>query len=181
MARRSARRWAVRTLASRSTGPPIRGRRRFRSRILRRGLKVDPSAGCALPSDDKDLPFTNIALADDAITFGFFKDQASAEGSDPGGAGAFGDTDAYSNASALLGDGYDITGAVDLGPILDEFVDSPSVPDAILGGSPEDLIMGFIADKLSTVAAGIRYEDGYSIQRYSLGISQSDDAAQEST
>ena len=61
---------------------------------------------------------------------------------------------------------------IDLAPILDEFVPGARSTDAILGGSPEELIAPFLADKLGVVAFGIRYEDDTSIQRYVLTLAE---------
>ena len=119
-----------------------------------------------------DLPFTNIELDGDVISYGFFADEEAAEASDPDGAGDFADADAHASGQEALGDDFEYLGAVDLGPILDEYVSGGSVTDAVLGGSPEDLIGGFIAEKLGVVALGQRYEEGVSIQRYVLRLAE---------
>lgn len=122
-------------------------------------------------SSRSDLPFANIELDGDVIRYGFLRDEAAADASDAASAGDFADSDAYAAGQEAIGDDFEYLGAVDLQPILDEFLPSPGVEDAILGGgSPEELIGPFIAGKLGVVAFGQRYEDDVAITRYLLEL-----------
>ncbi|MEJ7876946.1 MAG: DUF3352 domain-containing protein [Solirubrobacterales bacterium] len=133
----------------------------------------DYEVGFTPDSGESDLPFANIELDGDVIRYGFFRDQNAAEDSDLDGAGEFSDTEAYAAGEEAVGDDFEYLGAVDLAPILGEFVPQASIPDAILGGgSPEELIAPFIAEKLGVVAAGVRYEDDLSVQRYVLRLAE---------
>jgi len=137
----------------------------------------DASVGFSVEEVEKttsdDLPFGNVELVDGKIEFGFFESREAAEASSTEDAGAFGDTDGFASADDAMGDEFELVGAVDLGPILDEFVASPSLPDAILGGSsPEALITGFFVDKLGVVAVGQAYSDGYSVQRFAVRLAE---------
>lgn len=131
----------------------------------------DFEVGFTPDSGESDLPFANVELDGDVIRYGFFRDADAAEASDLDAAGEFSETKAYAAGEEAVDEEFDYLGAIDLAPILDEFVPQTSVPDAILGGgSPEELIAPFIAGKLGVVAAGIRYEDDLSIQRYVLRL-----------
>ena len=134
---------------------------------------VGDAAEC-LPSGgaQADLPFTNIELDGEVLRYGFFKDAAAARASDPDSGGDFSDTEAYAAGEEALGDDFEYVGAVDLAPILDEFVRGPSIPEAVIGGSPEEAIGGFLADKLGVVAFGVRYDDETAIQRYVLKLAE---------
>ena len=134
---------------------------------------VGDAAEC-LPSGgaQADLPFTNIELDGEVLRYGFFKDAAAARASDPDSGGDFSDTEAYAAGEEALGDDFEYLGAVDLAPILDEFVRGPSIPEAVIGGSPEEAIGGFLADKLGVVAFGVRYDDETAIQRYVLKLAE---------
>ena len=118
------------------------------------------------------LPFVNVELDGDVIRYGFFTDEEAAAGSDPDSAGEFGETEAYVAGEEALGDDFEYIGAVDLAPILDEFVGGAGIDDVISGASPEELIAGFLAQKLGVVAFGIRYEDDAAIQRYVLSLAE---------
>lgn len=127
-----------------------------------------PTGGAAA-----DLPFANIELDGDVIRYGFFRDEAAAEASDADSAGDFADSDAYAAGQEAIGEDFEYLGAVDLQPILDEFVPTPGIDDAILGGSsPEALIAPFLADKLGVVAFGQRYEDDVAVTRYLLELAE---------
>jgi hypothetical protein len=134
---------------------------------------VGDAAEC-LPAEGAhaDLPFVNIELDGDKIRYGFFKDEAAAQASDPDAGGDFSDTEAYGAGQEALGDDFNYIGAVDLEPILDEFV--PQTPLGAIQefGSPEDLIGPFIAQKLGVVAFGVRYEDDAAVQRYVLKLAE---------
>jgi hypothetical protein len=118
------------------------------------------------------LPFVNVELDGDVIRYGFFVDEDAAAASDPDSGGDFAETQTYTIGQEALGDDFEYIGAVDLGPILDEYVEAASIDDVIAGGSPEALIGGFIAQKLGVVAFGARYEDDVSIQRYVLRLAE---------
>jgi hypothetical protein len=131
--------------------------------------------GCAIPSDDyghADLPFVNVELDGDVVHYGFFKDEKAAQASDPDAAGDFGETEAYAAGEEALGGDFEYIGAIDLAPILDEFVGGAGIGDVLSGDSPEELITGFLAQKLGVVAFGIRYEDDAAIQRYVLSLAE---------
>ncbi|MDQ2675320.1 MAG: hypothetical protein M3Y34_00795, partial [Actinomycetota bacterium] len=119
-----------------------------------------------------DLPFANVELDGEVIRYGFFADREAAEASDPDSGGDFSDTDPYAAGEEALGGDFEYLGAVDLRPILDEAVGGTSITDAISGGSPEDLVAPFIAEKLGVAALGVRYDDGVAIQRYVLGLAE---------
>ena len=131
-------------------------------------------AGECIPTggSEADLPFANVELDGEVIRYGFFKDAAAAKASDPDSGGDFSDTDAYAAGEEALGEDFEYVGAVDLAPILDEFVRGPSLPEAVIGGSPEEAIGGFVADKLGVVAFGVRYADGNTVQRYVLRLAE---------
>ena len=57
-------------------------------------------------------------------------------------------------------------------PILDEFVSGAGIDDVLSGASPEELIAGFVAQKLGVVAFGVRYEGDAAIQRYVLRLAE---------
>lgn len=116
-----------------------------------------------------DLPFTNIELDGDVIRYGFFADEDAATASDPDSGGDFADAEAYTAGQEALGGDFEYVGAVDLGPILDQYVGDASIGDAI-SGAPEEFVASFIAEKLGVVAFGIRYEDDVAFQRYVLGL-----------
>lgn len=141
------------------------------------GAGFDPESGdfeIGVTSDPgkSDLPFVNIELDGDVIRYGFFRDEEAAQASDPDSSGDFSETEAYAAGQEALGDDFEYLGAVDLAPILDEFVGGASITDALGGASAEALIGGFLADKLGVVALGQRYEDGLSIQRYVLKLAE---------
>jgi Protein of unknown function (DUF3352) len=119
-----------------------------------------------------DLPFVNVELDGDVIRYGFFADEEAAAASDPDSGGDFGDTGVFAEGQEAVGEDFEFIGAFDLSPVLDELVGGLSVEDALLGGSPEELIAPFLADKLGVVAFGIRYEDEASIQRYVLQLAE---------
>jgi hypothetical protein len=115
-----------------------------------------------------DLPFVNVELDGDSIRYGFFASEESAESSDPEGAGEFGETDVFTAGEEALGDEFEYVGAFDPAPLLEEVLPDASIADALT--SPEALIAEFAADKLGVLAAGIRYEDDFSVQRYVLTL-----------
>ncbi|MEJ7876978.1 MAG: DUF3352 domain-containing protein [Solirubrobacterales bacterium] len=125
-----------------------------------------------IDSGSGDLPFANIELDGDVIRYGFFRDQEAAEESNLDGAGEFSETEAFAAGEEAVGDDFEYLGAVDLAPILDEFVGDASIADALGGASAEALITGFLADKLGVVAVGQRYEDDVSVQRYVLRLAE---------
>ena len=94
-------------------------------------------------SSHADLPFVNIELDGDVIRYGFFKDEEAAAASDPDSAGDFGETEAYAAGQEALGDDFEYIGAVDLAPILDEFVGGAGIDDVLSGASTEELIGRF--------------------------------------
>lgn len=122
--------------------------------------------------DADDLPFANVELDGEVVRYGFYRDEEAAQASDPEGAGDFSETDVYASGQEAIGDEFEYLGAVDLGLIIEEFVPAPGLDEAILGGSPEDLIGGFIAQKLGVVAIGQRYEDDVAVTRYLLKLSE---------
>ena len=134
---------------------------------------VGDAAEC-LPTGgaDLNLPFVNVELDGDFIRYGFFTDEEAAAASDPDSAGDFGETEAYAAGEAVLGGDFEYIGAVDLAPILDEFVGAAGIDDVISGASPEELIAGFVAQKLGVVAFGVRYEDDAAIQHYVLSLAE---------
>lgn len=141
--------------------------------------EIDPKPGATQeipvtpvePGSD-DLPFANVELDGEVIRYGFYRDEEAAEASDPDATGDFSETEAYASGQEAIGDDFEYLGAVDLQPILEEFVPTPGLDEAILGGSFEDLIGGFIAQKLGVVAIGQRYEDDVAITRYLLKLSE---------
>ena len=124
------------------------------------------------PGATRDLPFVNVELDGDVIRYGFFEDEEAATSSDPDSAGDFGETEAYAAGEEALGDDFEYIGAVDLAPILDKFVSGAGIDDALSGASPEELVAGFVAQKLGVVAFGVRYEDDAAIQRYVLQLAE---------
>ena len=129
-------------------------------------------AGECLPTGGAhaDLPFVNVELDGDVIRYGFFADEAAAQASDPDAEGDFGETEAFAAGEEALGDDFELLGAVDLAPILEDLVPDPSVEDAITG--PAELVAPFLADKLGIIAFGVRYEDDAVIQRYALQLAE---------
>jgi hypothetical protein len=128
--------------------------------------------GSTSASGESDLPFANVELDGEVVRYGFYRDEEAAEASDPDAAGDFSETEAYASGQEAIGDDFEYLGAVDLQPILEEFLPTPGLDEAILGGSPEDLIGGFIAQKLGVVAIGQRYEDDVAVTRYLLKLSE---------
>ena len=125
------------------------------------------------PEPGEDLPFVNIELDGDVIRYGFFLDEEAATASDPDGAGDFSGAEAFAAGQEAVGDDFEYVGAIDLQPILDEYVGELDVTDAVLGGgSPEELAGPFLAGKLGVVAFGQRYEDDVSISRYVLRLAE---------
>jgi hypothetical protein len=134
---------------------------------------VGDAAEC-LPTGgaDLNLPFVNVELDGDVIRYGFFTDEEAAQASDPDAGGDFADTEAYAAGSDALGDDFEYIGAVDLAPILDEFVHGAGIDDVLSGASPEELIGGFLAQKLGVVSFGVRYEGDAAVQRYVLSLAE---------
>lgn len=138
-------------------------------------IEIDPDGdGCVAPTTgEADLPFVNIELVDDRLRYGFFKDGAAAVDSTAADEDGFGDTDAYAAAGELIGDDFELIGASDLQPIIDEAVPDAGLDDALLGGAgPEELVASFLADKIGVAAVGVRYGDGYSAIRYTVGLAE---------
>lgn len=142
-------------------------------------IEIDPKPGDTqeipvppVEPDADDLPFANVELDGEVVRYGFYRDEEAAQASDPEGAGDFSETDVYASGQEAIGDEFEYLGAVDLGLIIEEFVPAPGLDEAILGGSPEDLIGGFIAQKLGVVAIGQRYEDDVAVTRYLLKLSE---------
>ncbi len=127
---------------------------------------------CNTQGEEKDLPFVNIELDGEIIRYGFFRDVQAARASDPDAEGDFSEAEAFTAGEEALGDDFEYLGVVDLEPILEAFVDDPSITDALGSGSPEGLIGGFLAGRLGVVAVGQRYEDELSIQRYALKLAE---------
>ena len=134
----------------------------------------DLTEGCAIPSGHShaDLPFVNLELDGEVIRYGFFKDEEAARASDPESEGDFSERDAYAAGKEALSDDFEYIGAVDLAPILDKFVGGAGIDDVLSGASTEELMGGFLAQKLGVVAFGIRYEDDAAIQRYVLTVGE---------
>ena len=134
---------------------------------------VGDAAEC-LPSGGAhaELPFVNIELDGDVIRYGFFADEQAASASDPESGDNFEDSETYAAGQEALGDDFEYLGAFDLAPVLDEAASKLSVGDALLGGSPEEIVVPFLSDKLGVVAFGVRYEDDESISRYVLQLAE---------
>lgn len=118
-----------------------------------------------------DLPFVNVELEGETISYGFFADEEAAADSDPESAGEFAGSEAFSRGEEALGEGFEYLGALDLAPIVAEFVPSESA-DPSLGLTPEALLGPVLAENLGVIAAGIRYEEGAWVQRYALKLAE---------